>query len=546
MTQNMTKPPTYQSPSPATAKQWLDWWDSAAGQSARETWYGNDPGLVKERKLVWEEFLKCLNQDSASSETWSLVRAPGRVNLMGVHIDHRGGTVNYFAFGREALMAFRPRRDGLICGRNMDNSFEPFQFRISDLIPNPGAQPWLNFLEKSSVTPGLWSNYIAAAAVRLQDRFPDKAFGGMDIYAGGDIPPGAGVSSSSALVIASLLAIRDIEELPVEDAELVELAGEGEWFVGTRGGMGDHAAILLSKQGSVISTGFMPLQWTYRKVPENVRVILAHSGLTAQKAKEVKAVYNQRVAAFELGMVWLRESHPELRDKLIRVRDIQPDTLGLSLADCYRLQAELPVAASPEQIESHVTELKDELRRAWDFFGRTHDSYPLREVVLFGAAECARGRKFGELLDRNELDEAGCLMAASHDGDRIACSVIDPESCDTNESYSDFRSPHTDDDFARLISLADAQAPESALELQPGGYRCSLPEIDRMVDLLTPLEGVYGAGLTGAGLGGCIVALCEKETVDLVLKTLRERYYHPGGRDEKVFVCSCIEGSCIV
>ena len=221
--------------------------------------------------------------------------------------------------------------------------------------------------------------------------------------------------------------------------------------------------------------------------------------------------------------------------KLERVRDIAPESLGISLQQLYELLLELPVEASPSAIESHVLNQKNELQKMWDFFGRTHDSYPLREVMLFGASECERGRLFGVLLNEGNLERAGKLMSVSHDGDRIV----------KHRQFGpvNYRSPYTGSDLRALAGAAGMGDAGASLELQPGGYRCSTPEIDRMVDLLLPLDGVYGAGLTGAGLGGCIAALCDASAVDAAIETLRIKYYEPAQLPETIFVCTGVEGA---
>lgn len=530
-----------------TAVQWLDWLRDLEGRATRAGWYGRDDGVLEQREAAWKHFLGGLlgavhRVGSPKEIPWTLVRAPGRVNLMGVHIDHRGGTVNYQAFDREIFMAVHPRTDGLIRGWNAEAVFEPFEFSIARRLPTPGAQPWKTFLERTSVKPGHWSNYVAAAVLRLQDLHPNQRFGGMDIFVGGDIPSGAGVSSSSALVVASLLATCAVEGLSVEENELAERAGEAEWYVGTRGGMGDHASILFSRQGRVASIGFFPLTRAYGSIPENARVVLAHSGISAQKAENAREAFNQRVAAYELGMVWLRERHPELRDRLKQIRDISPQGLGIGLPEIYSAIAELPIRSTADEMEEKITDLRSELGAVWDFYGRLDSAYPIREVVLFGAAECARGRAFAERLDRGALDEAGRLMAISHDGDRVVRFA--PGRPETPSALH--RSPRGSEDLQMLAEAAAAGDSNAALEWQPGGYRCSTPEMDRMVDLLSPLEGVYGAGLTGAGLGGCIVTLCDAEAVQTVLRTLHDKYYTPAQRPEQVFVCASIQGACVV
>jgi galactokinase len=75
-------------------------------------------------------------------------------------------------------------------------------------------------------------------------------------------------------------------------------------------------------------------------------------------------------------------------------------------------------------------------------------------------------------------------------------------------------------------SCADIRA-RSSLHLQPGGYGCSSPELDEMVDIARSVLGVLGAGLTGAGFGGCIRILVARDSVPALLDALKTRYYDP-------------------
>ena len=98
-----------------------------------------------------------------------------------------------------------------------------------------------------------WSEYIKAAVLRLQKKFSTQPLRGMDLTVAGNIPMAAGLSSSSSLIVGAAEAAVASNALKTFPAQLVTLCGEGEWFVGTRGGSADHAAVKMGSQGSVQS-----------------------------------------------------------------------------------------------------------------------------------------------------------------------------------------------------------------------------------------------------------------------------------------------------
>jgi len=166
----------------------------------------------------------------------------------------------------------------------------------------------------------------------------------------------------------------------------------------------------------------------------------------------------------------------------------------------------------------------------------------LRDVAMFGVAECLRSEMFTELLIKGEVEQIGRLMVISHDGDRVVRY--------RNGKAIPFRVSYSDTRLNRLIEDATSDDPQrrSRAELfrQPGRYACSTPEIDLIVDLATSIEGVYGAQLAGAGLGGCAMILCKNKAVSDVLSTLKRNYYRPRGIKFDAHLCRPVAGSGIV
>src|SRR2546429_6920705 len=206
-----------------------------------------------------------------------VVRAPGRVNLIGEHIDYCGLPVLPMAIGRSVRMSFRPRANRETRLVNRDPRFAPSVFTVNDRIPAAPA--------------GDWSNYARAAAQALAQRFPDLR--GVDALVQSDLPIAAGLSSSSALVVAMALALLHANGVTVPALELMELLAQGERYVGTAGGGMDQSIILGAQAGCASRIDFRPLRLTPTVVPADWRVIVAWSLLPAPQPRGAGQAYNE-------------------------------------------------------------------------------------------------------------------------------------------------------------------------------------------------------------------------------------------------------------
>ena len=110
------------------------------------------------------------------------------------------------------------------------------------------------------VAAGDWGNYIKAAMLRLQHQYQDVRVRGINLAVAGNVPIAAGLSSSSTLVVATLQAAIALNNFELTSRQFIDLCGEGEWFVGSRGGAGDHAAIYLGQRGKIAHVGYLPFR----------------------------------------------------------------------------------------------------------------------------------------------------------------------------------------------------------------------------------------------------------------------------------------------
>lgn len=205
-----------------------------------------------------------------------LIRVPGRVNLIGEHIDYHNLAVLPMALSRRVEIRWRARHDVTV--RATSPSYHPREFTLA-----PDLEAW---------PAGDWGNYVKAAANAAQWKW--KLTRGADLDISSNLPPAAGLSSSSALLTACTLALLQANGIGASFDELMEVLPEGEYFVGTRGGGMDHAAVLAARTGCALLVEFAPARARAVPVPEGWSFLVAHSLTHAEKSGGVREEYNER------------------------------------------------------------------------------------------------------------------------------------------------------------------------------------------------------------------------------------------------------------
>jgi galactokinase len=295
--------------------------------------------------------------------------APGRVNLIGEHTDYNEGFVLPVAIDRTVAVAFAPREDGRVRVHSLDFDQED-EFALADI----------HRLESDS-----WANYLRGVALVLQDA--GHRLTGLDLVVQGEVPIGAGLSSSAALEVATLGAFAAAAGLALDDRDKALLAQRAEnEFVGVACGVMDQMAAVFGRADHALRIDCRSL--ATEAVPLNLeshglRIVVANTGV--RRALTASA-YNQRreecYRAVELLFVLLRGRRPR------SLRDITPRDLRIN-------GRFLP---------------EDLLRRA-------------RHVV----SENARVLAAVDALQRGDLVEAGRLLYASHESLARDYEVSSPE-----------------------------------------------------------------------------------------------------------------------
>ena len=268
--------------------------------------------------------------------------------------------------------------------------------------------------------------------------------------------------------------------------------------------------------------------------------VLANSGIEAKKQAGARNIFNSRVSAYIFGLMMLRKNFPQYADKLERLRDVNPERLGVDEVQIYRMVKSLPASVSRADILELLPEREQKIHRVFRSHDEPRQGYHIRRICLYGIAECIRADMVPRCLQTDDIKTFGELMSISHDGDRVT-KVVDGKRIPTDNSYPNTR-------IDALISDLESGDPQrisrARLCRQSGGYNVSLPEIDMLVDIALATPGVLGAGLVGGGMGGSIVAVVEDKHARQLIENMAEQYYRPRNLPVEAEIVSPVGGLC--
>lgn len=227
------------------------------------------------------------------------IKAPGRVNLIGEHTDYNDGFVLPCAIDYETVISCGKRDDRQIrvIAADYENQQDIFSLD-APIVPHPDYR---------------WADYVRGVVKHLQLRHAD--FGGADLVISGNVPQGAGLSSSASLEVAVGQALQSLYQLPLSGVELALNGQEAEnQFVGCNCGIMDQLISALGEQDHALLIDCRTLETRAVPMPENVAVVIINSNV---KRGLVDSEYNTRrqqceTAARFFGVKALRDVDPNL------------------------------------------------------------------------------------------------------------------------------------------------------------------------------------------------------------------------------------------
>jgi galactokinase len=437
-----------------------------------------------------------------------VARSPGRVNIIGEHIDYSLYEVLPMAVATDVLIAVATHEASGPVKVSIANvnakRFPPREFEFpanGDIHIDASTHEWTNYFKAG----------LQGALSLMRSQNSSIAPRSMVVLVDGNVPAGGGLSSSAAFVCASALAAFHANDPhTVTKKELVELAMVSERAVGVNSGGMDQAASVLSTRGNALSVSFSPeLHAEPIAFPETdppITFMIAQSFVAADKHVTGPVCYNLRVVECTLAAVFMAA---HLRLKL--PDDSAP--LGQSLhglQDVYFSSGQISAAEPSLNEIDKLTKMVQLVETVLiDETGYTREA--IAEALNISVSELEqrymtkfpiRASKF--LLRQRALHVFSEAMRVLH-----FKSVLQKQTLDRKD----------EDIFKELGSLMN-QTQYSCREI----YDCSCPEIDELCSIARA-AGAYGSRLTGAGWGGCTVHLVPQDRVDTIRKAWETQYY---------------------
>ncbi|HEX3570287.1 MAG TPA: galactokinase [Acidobacteriaceae bacterium] len=245
--------------------------------------------------------LAALHFDSYGAPA-TLYAAPGRVNLIGEHTDYCDGFVMPAAIDFSTVVAISQRNDGRLLVHSV-NYEDHVDHALNEFLDDRFAQ-----LRGGSETR--WSDYVAGVLWKLREHGVPVA-DGFSITIEGDVPLGAGLSSSAAIEVATAFAVLGAAsfDMPLEKiAQLCRAAESG--FVGANVGIMDQFVSCCGAQDHAVMIDCRSLQYTLAPIPSDVRIVICNSMV---KHSVAGGEYNTRRAEIEEGTGILRRHRPEIK-----------------------------------------------------------------------------------------------------------------------------------------------------------------------------------------------------------------------------------------
>lgn len=432
-----------------------------------------------------------------------VLRSPGRVNIIGDHIDYSLFSVLPMAIEHDMVMAISRTNDHRVTVSNVLPTFQPEEFALETQTPpltiDAHVSDWVNYMK---------------CGILVGDEYLRKHYknyhgpNGMKVVIDGNVPAGGGLSSSAAFVVCSTLATllaNDYED--VSKTLLTQLSTTCEQHVGVNSGGMDQSASIFGRRNHVLFVSFKPQlavrEFGFPKTDPQIAFVISNSLVTANKHETAPINYNLRVVevtlaahimAKKLGLSIPRDGNLQagtLRGVLDSYFSNSDKQYGQDFTDSRQKLAKM------DQLVEEILTEKDgyTTEQVAEVLGLTVDElkekYTTTYPVRYEKLQLYKRAKHVYLESKRVLDFVAILDTTT----------------DTEEL------------FKGLGDLMN-QSHQSSIEL----FNNSCPELDDICKIALQ-NGSYGSRVTGAGFGGCAVHLVPAPDAQKLMNALTAEYY---------------------
>ena len=337
------------------------------------------------------------------------------------------------------------------------------------------------------ITGHHWYEYAMCGIKGVTEKGYDRRRGIRAMMCG-NVPPSAGLSSSSALVCCAALMTNVAYATSLSKLEIATMCAECEKYIGTQGGGMDQAISFLAQPGTAKYIQFNPLCTTDVPLPKGAAFVVANSLVKANKAATTS--FNERVVECRLGaMVIARRK--QLDWKACRTLGKLQEALGVDLTTMLQIVEEC--LHPQEYTKEEVCSLLDMNEAQLQENCLSPNTLHMKQFQLYKRAK----HVYSEALRVVEFQRIA--MEAAQSG-RTPEQVLTALGQLMNDSHASCRDL----------------------------YECSHPHLDHLVEICATQPGAYGARLTGAGWGGCMVALVAEEAADRFVEAVKGSGFYEG------------------
>ncbi|KAJ2444360.1 galactokinase [Coemansia sp. RSA 2424] len=430
-----------------------------------------------------------------------IARAPGRVNIIGEHIDYCGFPVFPMAIVPDCLIAAKAVDGCAVKLGNVNPKFatREFHYQPGSIVEiDESVHDWVNYFK---------CGYRGALEAIGATTSPV----GMQCLMDGSVPISVGLSSSSAFVCCAVMVTMKANGRVLSQERVVETSVTSERYIGTNGGGMDQTASIMSQPQSAAFIEFSPmLRVTPVKFPSTtppITFVIANTMVESEKAVAAPTNYNLRVVETRIGALMLAK-HLSISEHSA-CANADPLTYKTVMDEYFA--SSYPGDRDPA-VRKWTKRLTTMLEKADALFGTHSQGFTPKECADYLCISVADLMKLVH-TDRFpvQAERFKLLQRAQHAFSETLRVVKFRQVCESGD---------TSDECVSALGDLMNQSQDSCRDL----FECSCPELDELCTIARK-AGSLGSRLTGAGWGGCSVHLVPADRVEDVKQALKLEYY---------------------